>query len=789
MSTIEGIKVLLREKSGKKLAVLSAAVFLFVTLIAFIAVFQICGNSYLRQMDEHLARISDIVESRNDEMMMRKSVYEEDAQIREELGLKLYNNKNAITGGEDQESYSELVDWSDVLEHMIAGEDAAAYARTGDEVAAWPETALTPGKSSQLNDELTEIFKNSDGGRVVTLLGKHYVASVMHYPQENTDILLTVPVKAVFRNGFFIALSIAAALGWGIMLMQMYILRRLLREKRRKGSFEVSRRELCRLTWPGIAAVLAVTTVFSSMLLMLENSTNSSFIAMSQRESIQYEIDWHKDQERTIRSSYTELYRTRAQILADYLAEHPDMQTRAGLRELSSIAKTDYLMLFDSSGQEIVSSNSYRGFSADKNLSEEYQAVMMGYPYAVAGPAADPYSGKMQLGTAILMTDSEGEPNGFLLAVYSAGDLNAELKRMSYENTINSFTVQEGHVAAAVNDEDGCYIAHTDPEMIGQKAGDSLEEPEPGSSFEGFTEYKGESVCLSAVSADGRTLISIVPGHEDSYVQAKSLLLGLIVLLILAALYYPAAAVYIAQAMDETEEKLRAPARERSPLAVLSDGYVVFLTLFAIFAMIASANGWWTSFDYVFSGRWSKGVNLFSVWAALFIVVVTLCCELIFRTVLLLLESRISLRARTVTRLANSIIVYAACIFLVFYVSDIFGMNTTAMLASAGVISIAIGMGAQTMAADLLAGFFMILEGAIHVGDYVSVGNVKGHVTDMGIRTTEITDDEGNVVILSNSKVSPVCNMSHNHAKPKKPEDKSADAAKDGIKDSTKDKK
>lgn len=44
------------------------------------------------------------------------------------------------------------------------------------------------------------------------------------------------------------------------------------------------------------------------------------------------------------------------------------------------------------------------------------------------------------------------------------------------------------------------------------------------------------------------------------------------------------------------------------------------------------------------------------------------------------------------------------------------------------------------MAADLLAGFFMMLEASVHMGDLVSVAGLKCNVTDMGIRTTEITE-------------------------------------------------
>jgi small conductance mechanosensitive channel len=83
------------------------------------------------------------------------------------------------------------------------------------------------------------------------------------------------------------------------------------------------------------------------------------------------------------------------------------------------------------------------------------------------------------------------------------------------------------------------------------------------------------------------------------------------------------------------------------------------------------------------------------------------------------------------------------------------------------------------MASDLLAGFFMMIEGSVHVGDYVYVSKVKGHVTDMGIRTTKITDEEGNVIILNNSKVNPVFNMNKSHEQQATQSDPKNDAADD----------
>ena len=111
-------------------------------------------------------------------------------------------------------------------------------------------------------------------------------------------------------------------------------------------------------------------------------------------------------------------------------------------------------------------------------------------------------------------------------------------------------------------------------------------------------------------------------------------------------------------------------------------------------------------------------------------------------------------------KLVDSFIAYAAGILLLVGVLYMFGVNTTALLASAGIVTIAVGMGAQSMVSDFVAGLFLAIEDSIHMGDIVSIGSWKGRVTDMGIRTTKITDENQNVMILNNSRISDVVNMS-----------------------------
>ena len=668
-----------------------------------------------------------------------------------------------------------LADMSGVLERMLSDDNVIAFAKTGDKLTGYPLDSFAPEQVSQLYDELEQIFESVDSSqtankgnisKLITLLSSRYSATLAEYTQEEAAVMLTVPLIKVIRNGIFIATAISIIIGLGIVLFQVYVLRRLIRQKVGTDGTPVSFIEVCKATWPGLLTMLAVTVIFCAMLLSLESRSNALINATTRQEALEHEIDWRKDQESTIRSSFSDVYRERTQLLADFLMEHPDEQTQEGLKELNRIVKADYLMRFDSAGQELLSSNSYTGFSVGDNLSEEYRAVLLGYPSAVVGPAADPYTGQMQIGAAILMTNGDGQPDGFLLAVFNAKDLNAQLKQMGYIHTVNHFAVQKGHIAAAIN-EAGEFVAHTDPTMIGQKAEDYLDDFDPGVNYEGYTKYNGKDVCISSSVADGKTILTIVPEREGAYTQEISYPVILAVLLLLALAYYPISSMLIAREIKAAKEKIQAAGKVGKPMRVFTDGYSTFLTLFALFVLLAYANGWWTSFDYVFNGEWSKGVHLISLWAALFTLAVTFFAVFLIRTALSRLEGRLNLQGRTVARLMGSLISYIACFFLFFCILDMFGVNTTTLLASAGVISIAAGMGAQSMAADLLAGFFMMLEGSVRVGDYVHIDaakgfRVEGYVTDMGIRTMEITDKEGNVMIINNSKANPVRNSSRN---------------------------
>ena len=90
------------------------------------------------------------------------------------------------------------------------------------------------------------------------------------------------------------------------------------------------------------------------------------------------------------------------------------------------------------------------------------------------------------------------------------------------------------------------------------------------------------------------------------------------------------------------------------------------------------------------------------------------------------------------------------------------GFNLGPLVASAGVIGVALGLGAQTLVRDVLAGMFMLVEDQYGVGDEIHVQDVEGKVEKVGLRITQVRDKKGVLWFLRNGEILVVGNKSKN---------------------------
>jgi small-conductance mechanosensitive channel len=89
-----------------------------------------------------------------------------------------------------------------------------------------------------------------------------------------------------------------------------------------------------------------------------------------------------------------------------------------------------------------------------------------------------------------------------------------------------------------------------------------------------------------------------------------------------------------------------------------------------------------------------------------------------------------------------------------------FGFNLGPVIASAGVIGVALGLGAQTLVRDVLSGIFMLVEDQYGVGDEIHVQEVEGKVEKVGLRITQIRDKNNVLWFVRNGEILLVGNKS-----------------------------
>ena len=122
-------------------------------------------------------------------------------------------------------------------------------------------------------------------------------------------------------------------------------------------------------------------------------------------------------------------------------------------------------------------------------------------------------------------------------------------------------------------------------------------------------------------------------------------------------------------------------------------------------------------------------------------------------------------RAKTMGSLLKSVITgVLIAIFGTMVLSEI-GVNIAPIIASAGIIGIALGFGAQSLVKDFLSGVFMIFEDQFGVGDVVDVGEATGTVEAVSLRVTRLRSLDGTVWYVPNGEILRVGNQSQNWAR------------------------
>ncbi len=122
-------------------------------------------------------------------------------------------------------------------------------------------------------------------------------------------------------------------------------------------------------------------------------------------------------------------------------------------------------------------------------------------------------------------------------------------------------------------------------------------------------------------------------------------------------------------------------------------------------------------------------------------------------------------RADTLSSIAGSVLTVCIVIIAVITIMALLDIPIGPVLASAGIVGVAIGFGAQHLVRDVISGFFILFDDQIRVGDVVQIADKGGLVEKINLRMTILRDLAGNVHYVRNGEISVVTNMTKEYSR------------------------
>jgi small conductance mechanosensitive channel len=121
-------------------------------------------------------------------------------------------------------------------------------------------------------------------------------------------------------------------------------------------------------------------------------------------------------------------------------------------------------------------------------------------------------------------------------------------------------------------------------------------------------------------------------------------------------------------------------------------------------------------------------------------------------------------RADTLSSLIRHVLSFTITAVATVMLLDLFGIDIGPILAAAGIVGLAVGFGAQNLVKDVIAGFFILMENQIRVGDVVQIAGKGGLVESVNLRMTTLRDLSGSVHYIRNGNIDVVTNMTKEYS-------------------------
>lgn len=723
-------------------------------------------------------------------------------------GAKIDDNLLAVVEQDPTELHdlqNNTSSWDSILGNVTVGLDGFAFAVSSQDYTFLSTLPLGDGHKGEdsldAGLDVSELEDQSFGW--MNLYGDRYYCGVSYNEAENAYIICAVSHDEMIssRN---VTVGIVLFIFFMVITIAIVYAILMLLEEEKRGETDADDKEIGKLHYNQTIGkkILAVSMVgliaIFGVSFFMQTLFNLSMRSMSntrQVEEVSDTLNSNEADAQAITEQFNRRYLNKAQIAAYILGNNPQLQTKTDMAELSRILDIEYMLVFDNTGTEVVSDSPYVNFSISQNpedQSYEFNKILQGVEYVIQDAQPDEISGRYHQYIGAKMVDSEGNPNGFVQISVVPDRLQQSLASTDLAAVLTNVQASAGGFAFSVNKEDLTFSYFPQERLVGKSAVEyGMEESQFTDGYSDYITIDHQKYYGSSLETEDQYLYVVTPENHMHRTRipvalastAASLICLLLVFFILSFskqrepekdadgatdsminVVMPDGSVKRTESAASRWSNVSVKWRDKTPeqrIGMILKGLV---SLFAIIicAAILFRNSLFSSdsiFLYIINGKWERKVNIFSITACFLILCVGGVIIMVVREVLRILSRTLNAKGETICRLLRNLFKYIGGLAILYYCLAMFGVDTQTLLASAGILSLVIGLGAKSLVSDILAGLFIIFEGEFQVGDIITIGDWRGKVQEIGVRTTKIADAGDNIKIFGNSEVSGVINM------------------------------
>lgn len=550
------------------------------------------------------------------------------------------------------------------------------------------------------------------------------------------------------------------------------------------------------LSVAGLVLLLAVTFYMQTLFALSSQAT----VNRERIEQIDQTLKNNAMREDELTRQYSEHYATACHIIA-YIVEHnPELATRADLHGLAETLNIESIYLYDGDGNMTSSSTSQRSYSLSTKYGDssyEFRSLLGGKDEYIQPLSINRTTGETYQYIGVALYDQDGIADGIAQIAVRPMRLEEMLKSTKIDAVLDGIKAGAGGFAFAIEKKDGTVAYHPNNLLVGKKASEiGLTDEHLADGFNDFVYIDNQKLYASCLETGDYYVYVAAP--EDSFMHQRvplTIATGIIAAICFALIYPLLTLDTIKVEEHHSKREGDVSARRQNITVTTSDGRVknsesaigrwlnisfkwedktpeqklgtvlrwfTGIAVFIVFLAVLFKDtlfGPRSVFTYILGNDWQHGLNIFALTASIMYACVALTVCAIAQALLRMLSNILGARGETICRLLSSLTQYGTLIAMLYWCLGVLGVDTATLLASAGIITLAVSFGAKDLITDILCGLFIIFEGEFRVGDVISVGGNTGTVMEIGVRTTKINDGNGNVLLLRNSSISNVTNM------------------------------